>query len=450
MTPGEHLPRQLQIRLAGQRSPTLVLADVLAYFLADADTPIQNWTEFPVRKLMVWLTDDVCPVIEDYSQRPTFREQATWPLRVLRAGAATTERRCIEAVEEALVRCAKAFLGVAGPKHSLTEATSPVWSQTQTAEVSGAGVRISRLAATQDTGHLERSQVDSMARRFWTDLVCPEDYFEPCGGWLEKRNSKQGQAGEFVVSLNPELHSVGDFVTRCLFRRLEVLHEVLNQFRIRHLQDGGGKQGAQAWSELETNIQSLRAACQTGRSAQLRDSCVILVQVYAAFHPAPDCRWLELSESALSRGIVTLRHRLTHSRNAEMPERIATALGDLRPLYEGETPQSAAVEEAIASGGLVVIEDPPKVFWQGAAIKTKWKRHPACWKLLVALASKGGSVDACDLYDKTVAESTLPVTINRLRRYLPASLHKRIVPGAGAGSYRLELERRRISIFARY
>ena len=40
-------------------------------------TPIQNWIEFPVRKLVVWLSDDVCPVIEDYSQRPTFREQAT-------------------------------------------------------------------------------------------------------------------------------------------------------------------------------------------------------------------------------------------------------------------------------------------------------------------------------------------------------------------------------------
>jgi hypothetical protein len=219
---------------------------------------------------------------------------------------------------------------------------------------------------------------------------------------------------------------------------------------MRHLPDEGGKQVAHAWSELETNIQSLRAACQTGRSAQLRDSCVILLQVYAAFHPAPDCRWLALSESARSRGIVTLRHRLTHSRNAEMPERVATALGNLRQLYEGETPQSAAIEEAIASEGLVVIEDPPKVFWQGAAIEAEWEKHPSCWKLLFALASKGGSVGACDVFDKMVAVSTLPVTINRLRRYLPASLHKRIVPGAVPGSYRLDLERRRISIFARY
>ena len=127
---------------------------------------------------------------------------------------------------------------------------------------------------------------------------------------------------------------------------------------------------AHAWSELETNIQSLRAACQTGRSAQLRDSCVI------CFKFTPLSIQLPIAVGSKSRVRGTLRHRLTHSRNAEMPERVATALGNLRQLYEGETQQLAAVEEAIASEGLVVIEDPPKVFWKGAAIEAEWIKLP--------------------------------------------------------------------------
>lgn len=65
-------------------------------------TPNLEWGEFPVRTLLVWLVDDVCPVLEDYSRRPAFRTQATWSLRTLVAGASTPERRCIETVDEAL------------------------------------------------------------------------------------------------------------------------------------------------------------------------------------------------------------------------------------------------------------------------------------------------------------------------------------------------------------
>lgn len=231
---------------------------------------------------------------------------------------------------------------------------------------------------------MEWSQVDGIARRFWTDLVCPDDYFEPCGGWLEQRASTQGQPGDFIVSLNPELHPVGDFVTRCLLRRIEVLHEVLTQFR-RRLQGGGEKQVSQAWDTLEESVRALRATCQAGQDALLRESCVILTQTYAAFHPAPDCHWLGLSESIVHRGIPMLKHRLTNRRDKEMPERIAAALGNLRRLYEGGTPQTRDVEEAIAGQGLVVIENPPRVFWEGEAVKADWNKTPSCWKLLLAL-----------------------------------------------------------------
>jgi len=391
-------------------------------YLQVVPTPVQSWTEFPDRGLVLWLADDVCPVIEDYCRRPAFREQASWPVRVLVAGAPTAERRCIESVDKALVQCAKALLQVAGRKHSVTQAQSPSWSPVETVEISGAGVRRAiRTPATKDTGPLERFQVEMIARRFWTDLVCPEDYFEPCGGWLEKRHSKRVQPGEFLVSLNPELHPVGDFVTRCLLRRVELLRQVLDQFRVRCLQRAGGKLSevaGRAWEELEANIRSLRAACQTRLSAQVRDSCVILVQVYAAFHPAPDCRWLSLSESSIASGVLMLRHRLTHARNAEMPERIAAALGDLRRLYVGDTPQAAERDEAIASGGLVVVADPPGVFWEekksrpsgvdfhpAGSSSSPWHPREEAWRLVISttrrlrtplsLLQPGGFAHAC-------------------------------------------------------
>ena len=38
----------------------------------------------PLRDLKVWLTEDVNAVLDDYTRRPAFRKNASWPVRALR------------------------------------------------------------------------------------------------------------------------------------------------------------------------------------------------------------------------------------------------------------------------------------------------------------------------------------------------------------------------------
>ncbi len=55
--------------------------------------PVQNWVDMPVRKLGIWLKDDVAPLVGEYSARPRFRDAACWSLHEFRAGADTPTRR---------------------------------------------------------------------------------------------------------------------------------------------------------------------------------------------------------------------------------------------------------------------------------------------------------------------------------------------------------------------
>jgi hypothetical protein len=46
-------------------------------------------------------------------------------------------------------------------------------------------------------------QLGQIAGRFWNDLVCLEDYFEPTAGWMTRRCSDTAD-GEFIVALNSQ------------------------------------------------------------------------------------------------------------------------------------------------------------------------------------------------------------------------------------------------------
>src|SRR4051794_27979382 len=66
-------------------------------------------TQLPSRQIEAWLRDDVLPVVDEFSRRPTFREYATWPLRILAPGVDTLERRAVDAVDAALVASAESL-----------------------------------------------------------------------------------------------------------------------------------------------------------------------------------------------------------------------------------------------------------------------------------------------------------------------------------------------------
>ena len=80
---------------------------------------------------------------------------------------------------------------------------------------------------------------------------------------------------------------------------------------------------------------------------------MILTQIYAAFHSAPELDWLGVLPDVIQDSIESLRHRITHFRNGEMFERIAKGVRELQYLYRDGLPKISAMDEAIARGGPV-------------------------------------------------------------------------------------------------
>lgn len=427
-------------------------------------TTATRWLEArPRREVLVWLRDDVAPVLEEYVGRPAFRAYATWSLRSLTPGCGSPERRAVEAVDGDLVRAADALAGLAdndAVTRALVDLNPPRERPVVTAVVlEGDGPpRETREPRIVDSLELPWRQTRNIAARPWTDLVCPFDYFSPRGGMMLKVRHPEGVTeGEFVVSLNPELHPVGDFIMRCMFRRVDGWVQCLEDFRrlCYSAWDRAGRPDPAlaeaeqlAWLGLRRRVSDLRVFCLTGGAATLRDSCVTLTQAYAAFHPAPDLSWLGLPGHILTHDPGALRHQITGSRSSESLERIATALGDLRRLPGGAAPPRSAVTEAVATGGLVLVDRPRAAYWAGERIDADWDRHPKPWEFLRELAAKAlvsAAVGEKDLYADPTSLSTMANRLRRLKSLLPASLHAQVVP-AGTRSYRLDLDVGRVHV----
>ena len=159
-----------------------------------------------LRAVEIWLRDNVVAAVEEFIDRPAFQERARWPLRRLVLGADTPERRAVQAVDEALVAAARALNRVAAEDaiaHALAGASGTSWMNEQR--------------------DMAQHQAQMMAARPWSDLVCAHDYLEPRGGLMRTSPlPPEVTEGAFVLSLNPGLGSIGDFLTRCLFRRIDI------------------------------------------------------------------------------------------------------------------------------------------------------------------------------------------------------------------------------------
>lgn len=112
-----------------------------------------------------------------------------------------------------------------------------------------------------------------------------------------------------------------------------------------------------------------------------------------------------------------------------------------------------AVEAAVNSGGLVLVETPRQAYWERKSIEINWVKYPSRWDLLWALAraSKGGgSMDKRALSE--LSEDPKIVTKRKHRLVntdgFPLSLADIVVP-AGRGTYRIDLPRDRIRVFER-
>lgn len=267
-------------------------------------------------------------------------------------------------------------------------------------------------------------------------------------------------AGSLVVSLQPRLFFVGDYVTRCLLQRVRswrcclgearaVIYEALKRIECRYENRVAAER--RAWDTLHRRSDELETMCLHGTQARLRDACVGAVQLYAEFHPTPDLQWLGLEPALVQRAKGVLRHNLLSSRDLESFERIANVLGSLQGLYRDADPQQSDLEAAIATGDLVIVDRPGRreAYWETRPIEVDWFDFEKPWELLCQLARNARyerPVGHLDLYEEGVAASTMANRWRRLKGLIPATLARYVRPGREPATYLLTLPLDRIHI----
>lgn len=416
--------------------------------------PLVGWRPDCLRELHCWLRDDVGPDLQSYVLRPRFREQASWPIQTLSPVAKTPQRALVDTVDRSLTHYAQALQKLVKVKdQSFGERLEKAALRKNIHEevvINGASSKVlHRKEHAYSRLPLVLEQIAQVAGRFWHDLVCAEDYFEPAGSW-----GSANQSGEFIVSLNPELHPGGDFVSRCLWRRIEVLRDILEDFHaLCCMSSKVGARRGRAWKlaeqrrqELADASRQLREACLGGTNQPLRDACILLTQVHAALALHAELEWLGLPEFIIRQGAAIMSHRLFQTCQRELFERLAASLHVLRGLYADVDESQSTLEEAIASGALVIVRSAQAVYWEGQRIEVSWTKHQALWRFLLALAEKGrmnAAIDWSDLHAEPVGDSTVANTFSRLKKVMPVTLWKRIHPSMPR-AYRLDLDSQRI------
>jgi hypothetical protein len=157
--------------------------------------------------------------------------------------------------------------------------------------------------------------------------------------------------------------------------------------------------------------------------------------------------WMHLRGVSLSRAVVAVAVA-TGFLDAGTGQALLRALGE-----EPDDP-AAAVEMAVAGGGLVLVEVSRQVYWEGAPVAIDWGNHTAWWSLLweLARASKAGA--AVDEYTLRGGSSKDPKFLTKQKSRMvkadgfPLTLADLVVP-AGRGTYRLDLPPARIRVFER-
>lgn len=421
----------------------------------------------PLRELRDWFQDDVVKLLSGFITRMKFQETASWSLRAFRPGADTDARRQVDAVTKALTRHARLLRTALKSKKvadAIEKFAPPIRSvDNEEVTITGEGIKTNSLSYREVPRLPDiTAQIEDIAAPFWTDLVSLEDYLEPTSDWLERVPSSPNiTAGDVIVFLNPELHGIGDFVVRCLFRRVDVLLAVLkdcDRTVLTCARSIGGKTPSAVLKLSEDNcrlqeaVQELHAVCHANSEAGLRDSMVILTQVYTALHPSPDIGWLGLDDEIVTRGRDNLRYRLLKPSNLELPDRVSTALLDLNRLYANEPPGQSELEEAVAKGGLVLAMSSQTVFWKRIKSDVDWSSYTRPWKMFVELARKGrigADVEEHHIYSDGSSGSAMGTLFGRLKNLLPPDLRKKIVPGRSPRSYCLELDAEQITILNR-
>jgi len=206
---------------------------------------------------------------------------------------------------------------------------------------------------------------------------------------------------------------------------------------------------AEAMSEFDSFMSTLRPCFVNSPEAQLRNACCVLAQIFAAKNSDADCDWLGLPDSLVKTGRNVLEVRLRSWRGPQIYFVIANAFSELAKLYE-EVYESSEVDEAIAQCRLVIDEKSLRVWWDQNELLIGLS--PIEFRALLLLA-KGASgqrvISESDVYSDSGSRSRWPTMISRLKKRLPAGLKGTILKGEVRSTYRIDLSGEQVHVARR-
>jgi hypothetical protein len=353
-----------------------------------------------------WLRDEVCPLVPELARNRSFRLAVQWSGDHLSRGAESDERRLVEAVDEALVRCASDLAAV-----TIVDLGDAAANSQDTSN---------RVVMNQS----QRATIDLIAGRPWLDLVCCEDFFHPLS---ELCLRIPHAAHSIAFRSRRELRvPLGDYIVRCMFARIDYWNSLLDAiwhdvfFRPVGADNGRQTSGNRLFDakiNLDSAIRRLKNACCSGPEPQQREAGTVLTQIYVAYAQVPRLEWLPLSH-VLSTAIGGVLRSCVRRRGSELitvqPGRpgtlevldrqpatlcdpvilrqVAAALHDVAPFYELPEDPDDLIAWAVDRARLVMVDRSPRaVFWEGAEIAAEaWDKHPREWNLLWVLGSNPG------------------------------------------------------------
>lgn len=404
-------------------------------------------------QLAQWLERPVCNITESLLTRPGFRRHAFWPIKRLTGELDCPEREAVRAVENSLVCCAEALQTFAR--------NDAIWQQLHRMGRYGGevvfGDPIALDGSPDAPAPVGFRQMECIASRPWHDLASVSDYFRPTSGLnLAERDGLK--LATFLPYFNRTLRTPGDFISRCMEIRIDHWRQLIHKFYIRchtaqqrvDLNFGSSwKELQDAHSELSRNIDLLHEMISFGAEAQVRDSCIALLQIYAGFRPNADWDWLGLC-SQMASGVADYSYRVKQRNEWEIPERAAAALVDIADIACRQSPDDL-IDEKRRSKRLVLIEEERRGYFDGEPIEASngddnWHgTGNFCWELLWVLAERAQTKQSVDAMHLSNHKNRKPPTVQAVKDRR-SGLKKRIVTAlndsiiqAGRGTYRLDL-----------
>jgi hypothetical protein len=223
--------------------------------------------------------------VEELCGDAAFRRHVRWTLDHLCRGASAAERCLVDDVDKALVDCAGRLSAIMNPCDA--NCSADAGKQDFLRKLAPFDCAVVRLVATQP----------------WFDLTCGHDFLHP---WQDLFLANPDQSHTQAFRNRGELRvPLGDYIVRMMLARVDywkaLLDRIFNDMFFGTYGSSPSLEQAReglfsAKVDLDLACQRLIQAC-TSNELRLRESCLTLIQVYAAYAPQAKLDWLELPPS---------------------------------------------------------------------------------------------------------------------------------------------------------